>query len=32
VGRAQHAIARRAQANRDARRGEYAHTAILAPT
>ena len=32
VGRAQHAIARRAKANRDARRGEYAHTAVLAPT
>ncbi len=31
VSRAQQAIARRAQANRDARRGEYAHTAILAP-
>ena len=29
---AQHAIAQRAKANRDARRGEYAHTAILAPT
>ena len=32
AGRAQHAIAQRAKANRDARRGEYAHTAILAPT
>ena len=31
AGRAQHAIAQRAKANRDARRGEYAHTAILAP-
>jgi fructose-bisphosphate aldolase class I len=31
AGRAQHAIAQRAKANRDARRGECAHTAILAP-
>ena len=29
--RAQEAIAQRAKANRDARRGEYAHTATLAP-
>ncbi|UQX12564.1 class I fructose-bisphosphate aldolase [Candidatus Mycobacterium methanotrophicum] len=29
AGRAQHAIAQRAKANRDARRGEYAHTGIL---
>jgi fructose-bisphosphate aldolase class I len=32
AGRAQQAIAQRAKANQDARRGEYAHTAILAPT
>ena len=31
AGRAQQAIAQRAKANRDARRGEYAQTAILAP-
>ena len=31
-GRAQHAIAQRAKANRDARRGEYPNTAILAHT
>jgi fructose-bisphosphate aldolase class I len=30
TGRAQQAIAQRAKANRDARRGEYAHTASLA--
>jgi len=32
AGRAQQAIAQRAKANRDARRGEYPHTAILAHT
>ncbi len=31
AGRAQHAIARRAKADRDARRGQYAHTAVRAP-
>jgi fructose-bisphosphate aldolase class 1 len=30
AGRAQHAIVQRAKANRDARRGEYRHTAIPA--
>jgi fructose-bisphosphate aldolase class I len=31
-GRAQHAIQQRAKANRDARRGKYAHTAALVHT
>jgi hypothetical protein len=30
ASRAQHSIAQRAEANRDARRGEYPHTAVLA--